>query len=87
MAVVGDIARTSRTGAGPQRRLDHSSDDDRVASHPQIVVGAPDDDLAACAACMLRGVWPTVGLAFEVGESPIAVFATDVLEKCMKMST
>jgi hypothetical protein len=50
MIGAGDVARPARPGAKPDGGFNHGSDDFRVLSHPEIVVGAPDDDL-------LRSLW------------------------------
>ena len=43
---AGDVARAAGAGADGVDRLVHGGDDGRMLAHAEIVVGAPDGDLA-----------------------------------------
>jgi hypothetical protein len=42
----GDIARASRAGPHPGCGFDHGANDLRMLAHAEIIVGAPDHDVA-----------------------------------------
>ena len=46
MIGAGDVAGAARAGAHPGRGLDHGADHLGMLAHAEIVVGAPDHDLA-----------------------------------------
>ena len=46
MVGSGDIAGAASAGADAGRGLDHGADDLRVLTHAEVVVGAPDHDIA-----------------------------------------
>ena len=46
MIGAGDVAGAARAGSHPGRGLDHGADHLRMLAHAEIVVGAPDHDLA-----------------------------------------
>jgi hypothetical protein len=52
-----------------------------VASHPEIIVRAPNDDLAGTAAPVPGGVGWAVGLPLEIGRNAVAAFSMDAVEK------
>jgi len=85
MAIAGDVSRAASAGARPLRRLDHGIDDEGVAAHPEIVVGAPYDDVAAVAAIAPPGIRRTRGVPLEIGENPIAALPANPVEVRLKM--
>jgi hypothetical protein len=48
--------------------------------HPEIVVRAPDDDLAGRRAAAPGGIGWAVGVPFEIGKNAVAVFSADCIE-------
>ena len=79
VAVAGDVRGAA--GASPARGLDHGIDDSGVASHPEIVVRAPDDDPARAAATAPACIGWAVGAPLEIGENAIAALSTDFVEE------
>ena len=87
MAIAGDVAGPAGASTHAPRGLDHGADDRGVAAHPEIIVRAPDDDLAGRPAAAPSGIGGTVSVPFEIGKNAVAVFPTDALEIGMKMIT
>src|SRR6202035_2957908 len=69
----------------PPRRLDHGIDDGGVASHSEIVVRAPDDDLTRGIFAAPGGIGRALGVPLEIGEHPVTALAMDSVEERMKM--
>ena len=80
-AVAGDVAGTAGTGAHLPRRLDHRVDDSGMASHPEIVVRAPDHDLAVGTAAAPGGIGWALDVPLEIGEHPVTALAMDFVEE------
>src|SRR6185437_2418494 len=80
MVGAGDIAGAAGAGADAGRGLDHGSDYFRMLAHAEIVVGAPDHDIA----CPLRGMPHRVGKpagdALEICEYAVAAFVMESAE-------
>ena len=72
MIGAGDVARAARAGAHARRGLDHRADHLGVLAHAEIVVGAPDHDVALALRRMPVGVREPAGDALQVGEHPVA---------------
>src|SRR6266404_9131166 len=85
MAVAGDVPGASGTGTHPQYALDHRVDDRRVAPHTEIVVRAPDDDLAGIVATAPSGIGRALRVPLQIGENAIAAFPADTIEIRQKM--
>jgi hypothetical protein len=81
MAVAGNVAGTSSASTHAQRGLDHGIDDNGVASHAEIIVGAPNDDLAGTVTAAPAGVGRPSGLSLEIDKGAIAPFLSDAIEK------
>jgi hypothetical protein len=81
MAIAGDVAGTSGTGAHLSRRLDHGVDDSGMASHPEIVVRAPYHDIAGGTAAAPSGMGWSLGVPLEIGEHPVTALAMDFVEE------
>src|SRR5215831_15637747 len=84
--VVGssDIAGAAGTGAQARRRRHHCTDHLRVLSHAEIVVRAPDHDLAPAGWRMPDGMRETAGDALEVREDSIALLFLQPAQRCSK---
>jgi len=80
MAVARDVAGTASPGTHPPCGLGHGIDDSGMASHPEIVVRAPDDDLASIIAVAPSGKGWAVRVSLEIDESAIAAFPTHAVE-------
>jgi hypothetical protein len=51
-----------------------------VTAHPEIVVGAPYDDLAAVAPVAPPGIRRARGIPLQIGENAIAALAANLVE-------
>src|SRR5215213_1437095 len=67
-----DIARAAGARAHARRRLDHRADHLRMLAHAEIIVGAPDDDVALALRRMPVRVREPAGDALEIGKHAIA---------------
>src|SRR5690242_3567650 len=80
MIGAGDVAGAAGAGADAGRGLDHGADHFRMLAHAEIVVGAPDHDIAR----PLRGVpnrmREPAGDAFEIGEDAVAALVMEAAE-------
>jgi hypothetical protein len=78
---TGNVARTAGADAEPARRLLHGGDHGRMLAHAEIIVGAPDGDLAGIVGTVAEhGARKPPGDAFEVGKHPIALFLPERIE-------
>src|SRR5690606_20274752 len=68
---AGDVAGAARAGAMAIERLVHGRDHLRVLAHAEIVVGAPDGDVADGIGRMTQGCGEGAGRAFEFGEDAV----------------
>src|SRR6185437_8351424 len=73
-----DVACAAGAGAGLVDRFMHRGTDVGMLAHADIVVGAPDGDLAA--ADMIVCARKCTGLAFKIGEHPVATFGPERVE-------
>ena len=80
MIGAGNVAGAAGAGSHPGRGLDHGADHLRMLAHAEIVVGAPDHDLARPARRMPDGVRKPAGDAFEVGENPVAALVAQTVQ-------
>ena len=72
MIGAGNVAGAAGAGAHAGRGLDHGADHLRVLAHAEIVVGAPDDDLARALRRMPDGLGKAPGNALEIREYAVA---------------
>src|SRR3954454_8666354 len=72
MIGAGDIARAARARAHARCGLDHRADHLRMLPHAEVVVRAPDDDVAAPLRRMPDRVRKPAGDALKVCEYAIA---------------
>src|SRR5450759_2013865 len=75
-----DVAGAAGAGADPGRSLDHGADHFRVLPHAEIVVGAPDHDVARPLRGMPRGVREPARNPLEIGENPVAPLVMQAVE-------
>src|SRR3954464_8049605 len=66
-----DVAGAAGAGADAGRSLDHRTNHFRVLSHAEIVVGAPDHDVARAARRMPDRVREPAGDALEIRKNPV----------------
>ena len=73
---AGDISRASGAGAAALDRLMHGGQHDGVLAHPQVIVGAPDDDFlratSFCRQAVAQSAREASGEALEIGKNAIA---------------
>ena len=77
MMRAGNVARAAGAGAVRARRPDRGLDHVRMAAHAEIVVRAPDGDLARPALLARRAPHrhrEAGGVALEIGEDAISLF-------------
>ena len=74
MIGAGDIAGAAGAGAHAGGGLDHGADHLGVLGHAEIVVGAPDHDVARAVRRMPQRVREAAGDAFEIGKHPVTAF-------------
>ncbi len=80
----GDVARAARAGADPIDRLVHGREHLRVLAHAEVVVRAPDDDVAHIAIVMeMLRRWEAAAHAPNIRKDAIATF---LLERAQRLS-
>ena len=87
MMGAGNVAGAAGAGAVGARRLDARLDDVGVDAHAEIVVRAPDGDLTRRVLFARRapqGEREAGGVALEVGEDAIALFALQAFDRFHK---
>src|SRR5262249_5807792 len=72
MVVAGDVAGAARAGAHAGRGLDHGADDLGMLAHAEIVVGAPDHDVAWAVRRVPDRVREAARDPLQVGKDPVA---------------
>ena len=77
---AGDVAGAAGAGADPGRGLDHRADHLGVLAHAEIVVGAPDHDVARPLRRMPGRVREPAGDPFQVGEDAVAPLVMQAAE-------
>ena len=80
MMGAGDVAGAAGAGADAGRGLDHGADHLGVLAHAEIVVGAPDHDVALALRRMPDGVRKPAGDPLEIGENAIAPLVMQAIE-------
>ena len=75
-----DVAGAAGAGADPGRGLDHGADHLRVLAHAEIVVGAPDHDVARPVRGMPHRVREPARDPLEIGENPVAPLVMQAVE-------
>src|ERR1700758_2658478 len=76
MIGAGDVARAPGAGSHARSRLDHRANHLWVLPHAQIIIRAPDHDLARSAQRMPDRVRKPPDLAFQVGKYTIATLVS-----------
>src|SRR5262245_17899812 len=84
MSGSGDIASAARTGAETRRRCYHGANHLRVLSHAEIVVRAPDHDLARPGWRMPNRVRETAGNALEIGKNSVTLLFSQPVQRRSK---
>ena len=75
-----DVAGATGAGADPGGGLDHGADHFGVLAHPEIVVGAPDHDVAGPLRGMPHRVREPARDPLEIGENPVAPLVMQTAE-------
>ena len=76
----GDIAGAAGAGTDARRRLDHRADHLWMLAHAEIVVGAPDHDIALAFRRMPGSVREPARDPLEIGKDPIAPLVMQAIE-------
>ena len=74
------VAGAAGAGADAGRGLDHRSDYFRMLAHAEIIVGAPDDDVARAFRRMPHRMREATGDPFQIGKNPIPSFVMEAGE-------
>ena len=77
---AGDVAGAAGAGADTGRGLDHGADHLGVLAHAEIVVGAPDHDVALAFRRVPDRMRKAACDPFEVGEHPVAPLVMQAVE-------
>src|SRR5262245_57657116 len=86
--VVGacNVAGAARSGAHAGRGLDHGAYYLGMLAHAEIIVRAPDHDVACAMGGMPSGAWKAAGVALEVGNNSIPALVRQVGQRLREMS-
>src|SRR5262245_12045872 len=80
MMGAGDVAGAAGAGADPGGGLDHGADHLGMLAHAEIVVGAPDHDIARALRRVPDRMRKTACDTFEVGENTVAALFMQAIE-------
>ena len=81
MMGAGDVAGAAGAGADAGGGLDHGADHLRMLAHAEIVVGAPDHDIALALRRMPDRVRKPAGDPLEIGKDAIAPLVMQAIER------
>ena len=82
MGGAGDVAGAAGAGAGAVDRLVHGGDHGGMLAHAEIVVGAPDRDVAAAA--VIERAREGAGPPLQIGEHAIAALGLERVEPVLE---
>jgi hypothetical protein len=77
---AGDVAGAAGAGPDPGRGLDHGAGDLGMLSHSEIIVRAPDHDIARPFRGMPHRVGKSARHSLKIGENPVAPFVMQAAE-------
>ena len=80
MMGAGDVAGAAGAGADAGRGLDHGADHFGVLAHAEIVVGAPDHDIARPVRGMPHRMRKPARDPLEIGENPVTPLIMQAVE-------
>ena len=78
---AGDVAGAAGARPGAARRLAHRLDHARVLAHAEIVVRAPDGDLAFALPVAPDRAGETPGAPRQIGEDPVSALRLHLLQR------
>ena len=81
MMGAGDVAGAAGAGADPGCGLDHGADHLRMLAHAEIVVGAPDHDIARPLRAVPHRMREPAGDPLEVSEHAVAALVMQAVER------
>jgi|SRR4051794_21469743 hypothetical protein len=86
--VIGacDVAGATGSGAHAGRGLDHGAYYLGMLTHAEIIVRAPDDDVACTMRRMPGGEWKATGVALKIGKNPIPALVPQLGQRLREMS-
>jgi hypothetical protein len=82
ISVAGDVARAATAGAVRSHRCDHCIENRRMLPHAEIIVRAPDCNLAVDA--VIEGAWKPATAPFQVCEDPVDPSLRSPSRRCLK---
>ena len=80
MMGASDVAGAAGAGADAGCGLDHRADHFRVLAHAEIIVGAPDHDVAGAFRRMPHRMGKAASDAFQIGKNPVPPFVMEAGE-------
>ncbi len=80
MVGAGDVAGAARAGAHAGRGLHHGADHLGVLAHAEVIIRAPDDDVARPIRRVPDRAREAPGEPLEVGENPVAALVPEAGE-------
>src|SRR4051794_13781009 len=80
MMRAGDVAGAACAGADAGRGLDHRAHHLRVLAHAEIIVGAPDHDVALALGRVPERMREPAGDALEIGEHAVAPLGVEAIK-------
>src|SRR5580704_6242852 len=87
MIGAGNVAGAAGAGAHARRGLYHGADHFRVLAHSEIIVRAPNHDVARSLRRMPDGAREASGHALEVGENPVAMLVPQPVQSIREKRT
>src|SRR5690349_14563272 len=77
---AGDVACPSGAGPAPVGALIHGGQRLWMLAHAEVVIGAPDDHLAAAMLAIMRRHGKAASLPRKIGENAVAAFTPELME-------
>ncbi len=84
MVGAGNVARAAGAGAHARRGLDHRADHLGVLAHAEIIVRAPDHDVARTRRAVPDGTGKTSRQPFKIGKHPVAAFVVQPFQRLIE---
>src|ERR1043166_8076925 len=84
MIGAGDVAGAAGAGADARRGFDHGADHFRMLAHAEVVVGAPDHDIALAFRGVPDRMREPAGNALEIGKHPVAPLVMQAVESIVE---
>src|ERR1044071_4382995 len=80
MIGAGNVARAAGSGTHTGSGFDHGPNDLRMLCHAEVIIRAPNHDIALALRGMPNGVWEASCNALQVDENPVTALVTEFVE-------